>query len=193
MNGAGIGKCQIHCGLIRRALAEEIGGHRPSGPPDQGWRWMQHPKQEWALGTFPPQHNTTQPHLPTTTTHLPVWAMGGQRTSPLFAKNWQAPSGRVPISHFPLPIARLSLSSVRSSEQNEGTPGAFPREPSPIKTGLPSFSATLTSTDTLPTITECRRTRTEESLKRVAPVPDMASGPCCCEPGMVNGRRRTQR
>lgn len=135
------------------------------------------------------QHNTT---TPAHHNHTPP-GLGDGRTAHLPPFRKELASALWPCAHFPFPIARLTLSSVRSSEQNEGTPGAFPREPSTIKTGLPSFSATLTSTDTLPTITECRRTRTEESLKRVAPVPDMASGPCCCEPGMVNGRRRTQR
>ncbi|KAK0754764.1 hypothetical protein B0T18DRAFT_44750 [Schizothecium vesticola] len=85
--------------------------------------------------------------------------MGGQLTSPFFAPQaapasliW--PCARSPLSHRCRlsPLSRLSKMSA---------PGAFPRELSPIKMGLPSFSATLTSTDTLPTSTECRRTRTE--------------------------------
>lgn len=134
-------------------------------------------------------------HIPTTTQHgttAPAHhnhtppGLGDGRTAhlPLFRK--ELASALWPCAHFQLPVS-LSPRSGRLSKMR-AAPGAFPSELSPIKTGLPSFSATLTSTDTLPTITEYCRTRTEESLKRVAPVPDMASGPCC-EAEMVNGRR----
>lgn len=161
--------------------------------PNQGWRWMQRLKQEWAHRTFPPQHNTTQPHLPTTTAHST--SRSGRRATahlPLFSQKKLESAHQSLLAGCPFPIVP-SWPSLLGRLNKMRAPGALPSGLSPIKTGLPSFSATLTSTDTLPTITEYRRTRTEESVKRVAPVPDMASGPCCCEPGMVNGRRRTQR